>query len=342
MSTRKPFLDFSQYSMYMSCPLKWYERYVRSTVRAPKEGFQDSALTLGTCVHAGLEVLRQRGVLEIPEEVFQETGVSPDYRAWALRLLQGYAAHYPGEDFPSGHCEAPLRFPLTDSVDGLAKVDYYWKVPPGGQEIADGLGGVLHLEPGWWVKEYKTKDPSRRPGNWVLSWRMGAQADFQCLALAALTGEPAQGIIVDTLEKPALYIPQRTCKGCGAKQDLRQYTPLGGGKYRCELCKAEVALDGSDKSKTPRVPSYYRLKVERSPQALELLHAEACALATEMQAIREGHAQPLRRLTHCVDQTFGACEYFEPHSALQEATGWEGFVKADTIRYVGEAPQEEV
>lgn len=330
----KPFLDYSAYYKWCECQFKWYEHYVSQHVRTPPPGHVDTPLTLGSCVHAGLEALRTSGIPEVPQAIIEETRVSPEYAGWANALVQGYAAHYPGEDFPSGHTEEPLRFPLIPDVDGLAKVDYFWEVPEGGQYIADGLGGQLWLEPGWWIKEYKTKDASRNPGNWQQSWRMNPQADFQCHALAAKIGVAPKGVLVDTLEKPKITEPQRTCTKCHQKQDLRSYHPLGGGQFGCPLCGAPNKIPLKDK--TERKPAFYRFKVLRSPEQLEASFREMQVIAQEMAFIREGSSFPQRRLTECVNSIFGACEYFEPHSALREAATWEGFVKVNTISYIGE------
>lgn len=330
------FIDHTQYNAFQKCEYYWYEQYCEQYTKTPAEGYIDTPLTLGICVHAGLEQLRKSGQAEIPQQVIDSSRVSPDYANWARVLCKGYTLHYPGEDQEVYACEEPLRFPIdAEGIEGLAKVDYYWKTPPGGQEISDGLGGSLHLEEGWWIKEYKTKNPSKNLGQWILSWRVAPQADFQCLALAAKLppGEKVRGLILDTIEKPKPYIPQRTCKGCKAKQDMRMFEPTGDGQWKCPLCGHLQKLDTSDKSKADRTPAYYRVKVERSSEQLELTHGEISRIAKQMKDMKDGVDVPLRRLRECVPYIGKQCEYFEPHSMLKTAEGWPGFVKLDTLRY---------
>lgn len=327
-------VDFSQMKTWQECRAKWLEAYIAKTRPAPKPGQQDSALTLGTLVHAGLQSLRQHGRVEILPQVIEQAQPTADCVAWARALVLGYARHYPTEDFELSTCEEPVRFLLPGGLTGLAKVDYFFKVNEP-IRMATGLGDYFTLTPGWWIKEYKTKDASRNTGNYVLQWRVNMQADFQCLALRAKLGEPVQGILVDVLEKPKIYQPKRKCPGCGNTYEFAEWTPTGEG-YACPGCGDCKELD-PPKAKALPEASYYRIAVARSLERLEHSLAYINMIAEQMaglQIVQErGHMQmhylnPATE-TKCVDSIFGPCPYFGPHSEGCFAAGHQGFVQIE-------------
>lgn len=330
----KSFIDFSQFQTMEFCEAKWVERYLHQVAKAPPPGQREDALTLGTLVHAGLQALRETGTPAVPEAVVAQANCTPECLGWARALLAGYVQRYPQEEFKTFRCEAPLRFPLRGmDIEGLAKVDYYFQVIEP-TELASGLGDHYVLEPGWWVKEYKTKDASRHRGNYIDGWKAGMQATFQMLALREHLGEAPRGVLIDVLEKPKPYIPERTCKGCKTVSEYRNWAATGDG-FACPLCGNLQKLDPPKEGK-PRIPDYYRLMVIRSAEELEWGLGQIESRASRMQDIRSLGYLPNHATERCVDGTYGRCEYFEPHTVLRPASGSPGFVTIDAYVYVKE------
>lgn len=332
------FIDFSQHNAWMKCPWYWYEQYIAQVKKSYPTVQRDDALALGLLVHAGLETLKTHGTPSIPEAAIIEATPTPECLGSARMLVNGYQQAYPAETFTKYYCEEPLRFPLLPEMDGLAKIDSYFRVDEP-TRIADGLEGEFWLQPGWWIHEYKTKDGSAKIGNWVAQWRVNMQASFQVMALQAHLQEPVQGILINVLEKPKAYIPKRTCKGCKEPHELRNWVPTGEG-YSCPGCGNVQKLDISDKSTTPRVARYYRHMVTRSEMDLAYAHRDIIGVAMEMLKLHQPEAKldtnpNLTRTTrNCVDSIWGQCVYFDPHTANRVATGWPDFISVDALGYI--------
>ena len=326
-------LDYSQYKRWQHCEMDWYEHYVSCTDPTPREGYQDTALSLGSLVHKGLENFRSGNFPYLSEAEMTKLGCSPEFLGQAQLLLAGYIERYPDEDFTTYHLEEPLRFPLTPTVDGLAKIDNYFTITEPVQ-IEDGLGDTFTLNPGTWIHEYKTKSPQLSLPNYLLSWKVNMQAAFQLLALSANVGTPVAGVLVNILEKPGEYIPKHTCKGCRAVVERASWSPTGEG-YACPLCGNIQKLDLSNKSRKERKPNYYRHMVTRTEEELGIARREMEQIADEMEMLRIG-AHPLRATERCVHPQYGACQYFSAHSNSLPAKGQEGFVQIDPFAYIGE------
>ena len=325
------FLDYSQFDTFMACELKWWERYRQEYQREPKTGQNNDARTLGSLVHEGLDAFRTTGTPTIANASIIKYRPSPECLSEATLLLNGYIATYPTELFTRYYCEEPLRFPLHTQMDGLAKIDSYFNI---GEPITipTGLGSSFTLEPGWWIHEYKTKAASKDVGKYIGSWRMNMQAAFQMMALEAMVGERPKGVLVNVLEKAPEYKPVRTCKSCKERSELRDWIPAADG-YRCPQCDNVQDLDTKDNSKVARVPKYYRIMVQRSMAELERSRIDMVTVAQRMVEIDAG-ADPLRRTNSCVDQIWGQCEYYGPHSEGLSAAQYNGFVKVESLHYV--------
>ncbi len=352
MSTPRHFIDYTQYKAFSFCEKYWWERFVKGVQRAPYApaygGGKDDPLTLGQLVHAGLQRYREAGNAEPPATLVGELDASAECAAWATRLLRGYVERYPMERFALQRCEAPLRFPLDlPDIEGLAKLDFFFRVDE--PTIFDsGLGAFgtqFVLQPGWWIREYKTFAASRERGLWIESWRVNMQADFQMHALSTLIGEPVQGIFIDVLEKPAPYVPKRKCKGaCGQQHRLADWIPTGE-LWACPLCGNQQKLDTSDKSKVERTPQYYRLAVSRTPEQLRRSREEIKRAAERMaelwtasqysDAVQAGlpeRLHPHRSPERCIATTRGVsqeCEYFAPHAEGVDASNFGGYVQIE-------------
>lgn len=333
------FIDYSQYKAWTTCEYLWYEKYVKGIRRAPKEGQRDDAMTVGSLTHAGLQTLRLTGRPDIPEVAVTEFNPTPEALSAAYGLLMGYVRAYPGEQDLTEryYCEEPIRFPLpTAPWSGLAKVDSYFTVKQT-TIIPDGLGSVIGLAPGLWVHEYKTKDASRDIGKYIQGWRMNMQPSFQMLALGNKIGAPIQGVLVNVLERTKPYYPKRACKNCKKQSEFRDWVPasrVGEGVYVCPACNNTQVLEVPEARMVPP-NTYYRLAVQRNDEEITRDLMEIDAVAQRMVLLSSGRTVTTIRATErCVDSVWGACEYFDAHSSMRSAEGWQGFIKTDAIRYV--------
>lgn len=333
-------IDYSALAAWQFCPGKWYERYVNRRRRKWPHGQRDDAMALGSLVHEGLRVWQLDHELRIPEEVQDEVLPTRECLAQAQELVLGYTRRYPEERWPLVRCEEPLQLPLSpaseerEGISLLAKVDSYFYVPEATQ-IESGLpeGAVFTLDPGWWIHEYKTKSPFIPMGIYMQGWEMNLQASFQTMALAHHirstqlpdpTGgaQPVRGILINVLEKGKRYIPKRKCKSCAEYYEFAMWRPTGKGTYTCPVCGVAQALQPLKEAPVESPPTYYRIVVTRTQEALEIDRAHILATAERMQHMAEAGlmSEPWHK-GNCVDTRWkSACEYFAPHTYLRSTT----------------------
>lgn len=329
------FIDYSQYKLFMKCPLAWKEKYINQIGPEPYAGQRNDPMTVGSLVHAGLETLRLTGTPEITQEAIALHQPTPEALASAIQLIMGYIQAFPDEQRITKryYMEQPLRFGLRDAyLEGLAKIDCYFRLNET-TTLPDGLGSVVSLPPGWWIHEYKTKDASKNFGNYIEGWRMNMQPYFQMLALEQAMGSPIQGVLVNVLERVKPYQPQRSCKACKKKFEFRDWGFIRETSYACPGCNNQQVLEIPEAKEAPP-PKYYRLAVQKTKAELSLAAQEISIMAHAMYYIGKGSMPTLRATERCVDSIFGKCEYFDPHSSGAPAKGWTGFVPIDSLAYV--------
>ncbi len=346
------YLDYTQTRAFLTCPWKWYERYVRQLVPLHQPYQRDDTMTIGSLVHAGLENWGRNRRPEIPEAAVAELNPTPDAFNLAQGMVHQYVRVYPEENWAFVRCEEPLRFPLgLNDTEGLAKIDKYFYLPEAAT-IETGLEGEqMTLSPGWWIHEYKTKSAQISHSLYAKQWESGLQADFQVLALqhelVGLSGQvppyadacpQVQGVLVQVLEKPRVYIPKRKCKGCSETIEMSLWMPATDGASACPMCgNAQVLKPYEPKAQAP--PTFYRLMVTRTPERLVRAARDIVNIAFRMEEMRlmgfrDAFAIPNSEA--CVNSIYGPCEYFEPHTAGMEAVEGAQFVREDTLRYANQ------
>ena len=326
------FIDYSQYRLWSRCPWAWYWRYVKGWEKK-YEGQRKDALCLGAMVHNGLENSVKTGVPKISDDVVEEFTPQPDTLSMARLLVEEYTRLYPKEDFPVHRFEEPLRFPVGPYT-GLAKVDAYFRVDEL-TTVESGLPGYeIALQPGWWVREYKTKDAGSNRANWNQNWMVNMQANFQMLALQHHIGEPVQGVLVSVLEKPKVYVPKRKCSGCGDQIEMALFLSTGDGKHACPNCGTAQTLKPYE-PKVKLVPQFYRLKAVRSPEQLQEAMSEINYIAKAMRELENGDRYivvPTRE--NCVHPIYGPCEYFPLDIYGEEPESVASLRQDNPLRYV--------
>ena len=355
---KPPYLDYSQYRTWLECQMKWYELAVLRRRRKFEEGHQrDDALAMGTLVHAGLQVWQERRVIGIPPEVVEKIVPTKAALDACYMMLTGYAQRYPAELWPLVRCEKPLRFPLMEGMDGLAKVDEYFYVPVA-TEVQTGLQGETQwLSPGWWVQEYKTKSPEIDIALWLKKWEVNQQVSFQIFALEAMIqglqqrdDTPdyvpyVQGVLVTVIEKPKVYVPLRGCKVCERKYEFHLWLPTGEGLHACPVCGNHQKLLKLKEDPVERGPVYYRRVVTRGREQLQKDFSDFQSVAREMLTWRE---EPLEVAKSglvwnkelCVDTSHRrVCPWFEVHTYGGDTRVDQRF--EDCEDYVGELEELE-
>jgi hypothetical protein len=330
-------IDYSAYAAWMKCPAYWYELYVNKRRKAWKSSLRDDALCLGSLVHAGLEVWQRDRQLQIPQEVVDAQTPTAECLRLAEELVWGYVQVYPEPQWALQACEEPLLVPMPQGITLLAKVDHYFYVPEPTQVEVGLEGEYITLAEGWWVNEYKTKNPYDPTGIYMQQWETGAQASFQTLALRYhlqnMPGE-VQGVLVNVLEKPRVYIPKRKCKGCEQTYEFATYVSTGKGTYKCPQCYHEQVLTALKEAPQSAPPKYYRFPVYRRDAQLmrdaEDFHKVGMRMKEmEVLGIR---GQPWS-LPSCVDMKWKReCDFFLPHTEGLEATEAVGFIQVEDYR----------
>lgn len=334
-------LDYSQYYRWMECPWKWYETYINKVRPARGDALSDSALTLGSLVHNGLEHFHRNGTILIDDGCVKDERPTVDCLALAKHIINSYALALPNEPWKYSHIEEPVQVDADEGLRLLAKVDEYF-ITEEEQTIAVGDGSSITLEPGVWIREHKTKGATISLANFKARWVSDRQADFQCLCLQHKLGRPVNGILVNVLEKPRVYIPKRKCKGCKELLQFQAYTILSDGRYGCPLCKYEQELTPLKKAPLP-APKFYRVLVSRTTGQLGIAWHEIVEVGKSMRAMMlysnldPSGAAPNR--TKCVDPWWGLCEFHPVHCGTVD--GWPliskehpKFEVADTTAYM--------
>jgi hypothetical protein len=327
-------IDFSQFSTYQYCPLKWYERYQQR--RVPKQTRQrDDAMALGSLVHDGLQNWFQNGSPTVLEGSVEEVNPTPDTLQTANFLLQAYVMRYPREEFALQGLEEPLTFPIgMDDWMGMAKIDRYFEVnAPGYELVANEDGHTIYLEPGIWIMEHKTKSASKKRSTYMLGWEVNRQASFQLLAAKHKFGDKVRGIIVNVIEKPREYVPRRKCGGCNEMYELASFIPAFEGKYSCQVCGFVQKLSPY-KPQKERTCSFFRIKVTRDANALEQHLGEIVQMADRMKAAMNGGFM-MPTTTNCVHDQYGPCEYFNNHLYNISVLDDPDMEEKDTSKYMG-------
>ena len=98
-------LDFSQYKTWSDCPRKWYNQYVAKVEPIPTRLQSDSALTLGSLVHSGLENILKHRRVHIDDECVKDCNPTPQCFADALHLLNCYMKTMTSEPYIVSHIE---------------------------------------------------------------------------------------------------------------------------------------------------------------------------------------------------------------------------------------------
>ena len=311
------FVDYSQYRTWSKCPWAWYWRYVRGWAKK-FEGQRKDAMCIGSLVHDGLENWGKNGIPRITDECMAENNPTPEALSAARDLVEEYVRLYPNEDWEIHRFEEPLRFPIPDCPkEGLAKIDAYFYNPTQ-RIIESGLPGyTLALAPGWWIREYKTKDAGLSRANWNQNWEVNMQAAFQMMALRNKINEPVQGVLVSVLEKPRLYVPKRKCKGCGEQFEMGLYLSTGTGEHACPSCGTKQKLSAYE-PKVKLTPQFYRVVAVRNEEQLRQAEREILAVADSMAVMEpsngdgityRGHTPPTRE--NCVHPIYGQCEFYK-------------------------------
>lgn len=318
-------IDFSSYDAYHHrCHAYWYEKYINKKEPKWPKAQRDDALALGSLVHEGLRIWQQAHILQIPNEIVDEVCPTKECFDLATELVYGYTRRYPAENWPLILCEEPLTFDLgCDKLLGLAKIDAYFYVSEP-TEVDTGIdGSTLLLSTGWWIHEYKTKNPFDPIGLYMQGWDMNMQASFQALALQNKINGPIQGVLVNVLEKPKRNIPKRKCLNCQEYYEFRQWMPNGKGEYNCPICGKTQKLTPLKENPASTPPNYYRFPVTRTE--MELARDKQFIIQTGYEMLemeQQGIYSKPWQTKNCVDQKWKqVCPYFSAHKNFGDTNG---------------------
>jgi len=319
---QKPFLDYSQYYLWHRCPAFWYEKTINRREPRLPETQRSDALCVGSLVHSGLEVWQKTHQVSIPQGTLDEMNPTPETFNLCMSMIYGYAKTYPEERWPLIRTEEPLRFPLLEDLDGLAKLDEYFYVEELTSIPAGVFGQEITLTPGWWIQEYKTKDPGIDLGMWMRRWEANMQASFQLLALehhlkttTAFDRQGPEGILLTILEKPKLYEPKRKCKSCLKQYPFDLWLPSGEGLYGCPVCGNMQKVAKLKENPVTSEPAFYRMLVQRSDERLQRDLKQLRGIGTSMFWMQENGLEGAAWNTEaCIDPKMNRqCPYFNNH-----------------------------
>lgn len=358
-------LDFTQFSAFQDCPAKWYETYNNGYRQAPSEFRRDDALCIGSLYHSGQENLLRSGTPTIDEETIAECNPKSEALALAQSMLSEYCLFAGGEPWTTVAVEKPLEFtPATYTAESgelpvmcMAKVDAVVYVPKD-TYIPTGIpGDQIFLLHGYYTFEHKTKSAKKNRAAYLQRWRVDAQPWFQQNALEAnlenliaplnLPVAPVRGTIINVVEKPELYVPVRTCKGCGTKQDMASYAITARG-YECPLCKYTNDFKPAQRASVYNPATFYRMLVPRWEAggkfdsnirvAVKDTYEKMIALRTFglEQCAHEFGMNVYQGYTRCVHDNFGPCIFYGVHQGESDYDQILNLVQLDTTKYMKE------
>ena len=333
-------IDNTQYSCFMRCQAEWYEQYVLKH-KAQQLGERDDAAAIGIAIHNVLENGYKNGKFNLTVDTADELTLTNEALMEVRIMAEAYRNKYPGGpvEFPWTGLEAPISFIIDDVYQIKAKVDGYFEcVDP---IIVSGGVSDIYLQPGIYSFETKSKSSGYDRGLYLADWAANMQASFQLLTLkanaATLGIDPAmvKGILVNVIDRPKIYEPRRTCKGCDVMTQVK-YFRLCGKVYHCPHCDFGNTFTGPMGQARVDPPFLYRFLVERSDERLAFDLQTIKAVAKEMEKVATTH-NPIYTRTQCVNMQWRKrCQFYEPHNAIvpMSAVGYPGFVEFNPTAYL--------
>lgn len=334
-------IDNTQYSCFTRCQAEWHEKYVNK-YQHTYEGDRDDAAAIGIGIHNVLENGYKNGKFSLTIDVADELTLTSEALMEVRVMAKAYRNQFPGGpvEFPWTGLEEPLSFKLPEhDIEIKAKVDGYFNTDEP-ITISGGIGDI-YLQPGIYSFETKSKSPGYDRGLYRADWAANMQASFQLLTLKAnavkLGINPAfvRGVLVNVIERPKIYEPRRTCKGCDIMTQVKYYR-LCGKVYHCPHCDYGNTFTGPMGQARVDPPFLYRFLVERSDERLMFDLQTIKAVAKEMQRVATTNL-PIHNRTQCVNMQWRRkCEYFEPHNSYVpvSAIGFPGFNEFDPTAYL--------
>lgn len=331
-------LDNTQYTAFSKCPLYWYEKYVNK-VHRPVEGQRQDALAIGIHVHNALENGYRRNSFRVDEATSVEYPLTPEAALEVRTMIEYYRQQYPGGpiELPWTGLETPLEYVYSDDLTLVAKVDGY-STNDKPINIPDGMGDSIHLEPGVYGFETKTKAPYLDRGLYMKEWGAAMQGSFQLLCLKKqVDNTRIRGIIINVIERPKIYTPRKTCKGCNELLPLYTYTIEPNGVYRCNSCNHSNKFPGPFPEPRVDPPFTWRFLIERSEERL-LIDLETIKTVAKLMNSNIIHTHRHECVSTYNKRT---CEYYEPHNAASPvmAIDFDGFKIFNPTKYL--EPKEE-
>jgi hypothetical protein len=211
---------------------------LRHVHRVEEQGYQ-SALTVGSAVHAGAEALRSwaghvrdpetpaldavHDVIDLAGDAGADDAEDPEAhvaqvardRAKAVAMVTAYAERWRDELLPTQHNEVLLQAPLVNPATGGKSKTFYLR------GIADG---VMQIAEGWLLIETKTTgDTLPEAEQWL---RQSIQVPLYLEMLRTGSGVEVVGAIADIVKKPTI----RTRKG----ESAEEYGARALAAYRAE------------------------------------------------------------------------------------------------------------
>jgi hypothetical protein len=348
-------IDFTQWSTFQTCPMKWFETYVLGWRLKPADYQRDDALCVGSLYHDGMENFLRTSLATISQAVIDEFTPKPEALEMVLGMLQEYQLWAGHEDWQIITIEKPIEFqiPLTGGlvVPCMAKLDASVLVLEPTTIETGQVGQTELLEVGYYTYEHKTKAGTSNRAAFLRRWELDAQPLFQQRALEAyikanpeLPQLPVRGTIINVAEKPSIYIPVRTCKGCKTKQDMSSYE-IANGLYVCRLCGHSNEFDPAKKTSARQPTTFYRIKLAAhgwdNPTTNIMLESIASTHAN-MEAMRkatspdEAIANPYSGFAKCIHPMWGPCEFVDIHTKQTTHEATITLMQIDTTKYMKE------
>ncbi len=192
--------DSSSLNTYLSCPRKYYWRYVR---HLRKKGYKKAPLDFGTAIHEALRIWYVKHDAKEALEVFHEL--------WDERFADRLRTHEKGEDLLIGYFQKYKKETFT----WISKPEMSFKVDFLGSNFVGRFDGVIDFQGTPLVIDHKTA--TRMGNSYFNSYRPNMQMSAYVWAARQLFPElDIRGVMINVLyfttkrmEYPREIIPRR-------------------------------------------------------------------------------------------------------------------------------------
>lgn len=289
-SPMRKILTHSAMMMFMSCRTKYAARYLHHLVPMNRP----RALSLGSAVHAGLEVwFKSHNAQFAVDTAASYADLGPEDSVKAAEMVRMYTEEYEDDDFVVIDVErsfqVPLRHPETKRRSTM------W-------DLAGKVDGLVEKNGKLYILEHKTT--TAMTDDYWARVDIDSQIMTYAIALSQELKRPIYGAIYDVLRKPLLKMKQ------GETDEEFEARKAASKTGRVQRKEAESALDFAARVRANLEPTdFVRKTVVFNGSDLYDHWTRLWELGKDMAAVERGKGCVYQNTSACLG--FSTCPYLK-------------------------------